>query len=466
MITFVEAKMSQKFTNFTCLYLLSLFLFVFSPVVFSKSLQINWTDNADNEEMFIVEKRLLHNETFQQVVTLPANSHTYTDEDVSAGKTYCYRISAFNQMGQSPSGEACIEVEAEVIPPVEPAPIEPPSDKLISYEFTAKPVDIEIGSKKMYSFKSGVMYNEKYTDDDIYDINFYVNEGQERARDSDYFSFQQQGAELDNGYVSTAFNSNNSLAFILKGNGSQQVATLYMSAGAWSNEASSIIVTVGEESEKITLPGGYTWHYFSIDIKFDNTVPVTITIDSDRAGYSSVMFAGVVLNEANVNTYAAMVSVEHVETTVDVTDLKFMTSQWETGNDDLSGAHVESLYFYGDSKPYYKRFDFTNMAGDSYSGYRTMGWNEQNGVDIKLHSSESQIDTVSLYFKAGVWSHEPAFVELIVNGKSELIELSSGYYWHHFKVDIEFEGELELNLHPVGEFSSYSAFGFAGLTFN
>ncbi|WP_022940378.1 fibronectin type III domain-containing protein [Psychromonas hadalis] len=473
--------MNQQLSFVNKCYLTLLACLLLNSMAFAESLQINWADNSDNEDVFIVEKRFLQSDTFQRIAVLSENTTHYNDADVNIDETYCYRISAFNQAGQSISSESCMKVtETSSSPslpssPSTPAPsypdfVEASGNMSISHQFIARPVDIEIGDKEFYSFKNNALYNDWYSEDEIFNVNFYVNEGRVGHHDLDYFSFQQQGEELENGYASMKFNTENSLSFVLQGNGSEQIATLYMKAGAWSSDASSIIVTVGDEVEVITLPKGYSWFYFSVDIEFDGTAPVTITTDSERAGYSSVMFAGLVLNNennANVIKYASMVDVDsNFGDKIDISEMKFMTSRGETGNEDNSGASIESLDFYGKGKIYNSRYVYINPNGENYTGYRYMGWSESNGVAIKLKSAESQVSNVSLYFKTGIWSHEASFVELMINGESQLIEIAKGYRWYYMKVDIEFEGELDLDLHPYEQRGGYSALGFAGLTLN
>jgi hypothetical protein len=289
MITFVEAKMNQQL-NFLYTPLLITSLLLISSLASAIDLQINWSDNSSNESGFAVEKRYVDNENFEQIITLPENSTNYIDSDVIASETYCYRISAFNQVGESFSGESCIEVSDLSDP-------EPPTDIIsVSYQFTAKPVVIEVGEKEFYSFKGKVVYNEWFSDDEIYNVELLANKGRIRYKDSDFFSFRKAGVELENGFASMKFDTENSLSFILQGHGSTQVATLYMKALARGSDASSLIVTVGDKVEKITLPNDNAGQFISIIIEFSNTAPVNITTDSNRRG--KLMFAGIVFDKA------------------------------------------------------------------------------------------------------------------------------------------------------------------------
>ena len=456
--------------------------FLMNAPILAETLQVSWSDSSSNEDGFIVEKRLLANGEFESISTLAANVSSYTDSDVILDETYCYRIIAYNQAGESPSEESCLAVidesETDIITPKIPSkstdPIYSYTDISIIHQFISKPTTIELDDKKFYSFKNDETYNEFYSDSSIYNTEFYVDNGQAKEYSRDYFVFQENGNDLVNGYTYMGFNSNNKLSFDMKSNGGKQVATLYMQAGVWTNETSSIVVTVGDTEQYITLPKGYSWQYISVDITFDGTVPITITTDKDQGGYSGLMFAGIVINdpvfieEVDIEEpiqYASLLSVDTgVDTTIDVSSVEFTTYAMQKGNDEFSDASVESISYFGTNRTSSNTYKFITQNDVTHSGYKLMSWNEENGVTIKLESGESQINIVSLYFSAGAWSRETALIEVIINDQSEFIELSSGYSWKKMKVDIEFEGELNLSIRPSGILGGYSAFKFAGLT--
>jgi hypothetical protein len=64
------------------------------------SVQLNWTDNSNNESGFIIERESLGPDAFAVIDTVLANQNTYVDLSVTY-LTYSYRISAFNAGGQS-----------------------------------------------------------------------------------------------------------------------------------------------------------------------------------------------------------------------------------------------------------------------------------------------------------------------------------------------------------------------------
>ncbi|MFT4836155.1 MAG: hypothetical protein ACI8UC_000834 [Psychromonas sp.] len=479
--------------------LIVIFLLVISPTVLSASLHITWNDNSSNEDGFLVEKRLLGDDKMQNITILPVNSQEYNDLDLVSNEAYCYRITAFNEAGRAASNELCYQVPTDFIPDEDTAtdPVTDPDQEtgtdqgtdieqgtssadftgkvVLSHEIIAQSDDLEIGEKTLYSFKSDITYNQEYTRDTLDNISLTANVGKIRYSDKDYFSFQNKGVEIDNGYASMAFNSNNSLSFVLQGTGNEQTARLYMQAGVWSDEQSNIIVTAGDQVEVITLPYGYAWHSFTVDIVFDGTVPVHIATESDRSGYSTVMFAGIVFDEENLETntpvassvfnYAALVDIDtNFGAVIDTTDVTFYTANSIKGNEELSNASLQNFSFYGEQKYRDGRYSFINDKTEINSGYQSMSWKEANGAKIKLESASQQINTASVYFIAAVWSHDAAFVELVINSESEFIELPSGYGWHFIKVDIEFEGIVDIDIHPVGEFGGYSGFGVAGVT--
>src|SRR5262245_772157 len=67
-----------------------------------------WTDNANNEDGFEIERKIGENGTFGQIAIVGANLNLYTDDNLIPGTTYCYRVRAFNTFGKSGySDEAC-----------------------------------------------------------------------------------------------------------------------------------------------------------------------------------------------------------------------------------------------------------------------------------------------------------------------------------------------------------------------
>jgi hypothetical protein len=57
-------------------------------------LTLNWTDNSDNEDGFVVERSLSMDSGFASVGTVAAGITTYTDTTVEGATTYYYRVAA------------------------------------------------------------------------------------------------------------------------------------------------------------------------------------------------------------------------------------------------------------------------------------------------------------------------------------------------------------------------------------
>jgi hypothetical protein len=71
-------------------------------------LRLAWADNSGGSAAVRIERRLASDVAFAQVGVQPPGVASYTDATVVSGATYCYRLRAFNQMGESSySNEAC-----------------------------------------------------------------------------------------------------------------------------------------------------------------------------------------------------------------------------------------------------------------------------------------------------------------------------------------------------------------------
>lgn len=64
------------------------------------SIELNWSDNSNDETGFHLE-RALEDGAFSQVASLPANSTSFTDSQLQTGVTYSYRVRAWNSSGNS-----------------------------------------------------------------------------------------------------------------------------------------------------------------------------------------------------------------------------------------------------------------------------------------------------------------------------------------------------------------------------
>jgi hypothetical protein len=65
------------------------------------SLTLNWTDNANNETGFVIE-RSVNGGGFAQIAQVGANVRTFTNSGLNKNTSYTYRVRAFNANGNSP----------------------------------------------------------------------------------------------------------------------------------------------------------------------------------------------------------------------------------------------------------------------------------------------------------------------------------------------------------------------------
>ena len=77
------------------------------------SVQLNWTDNSDVEDGFVIEKETVVADVYEVVDTVGPNITMFIDSNVSYF-TYNYRVKAFNVAGDSPYSNV-----AQVLVPVE-----------------------------------------------------------------------------------------------------------------------------------------------------------------------------------------------------------------------------------------------------------------------------------------------------------------------------------------------------------
>jgi len=80
---------------------------------------LTWTDAADNESAYRVERRSEQTTIYQSITDLPPNSTVFQDGSVQASSTYFYRVIARNESGDSvPSNEAMVTTRG--LPPAPP----------------------------------------------------------------------------------------------------------------------------------------------------------------------------------------------------------------------------------------------------------------------------------------------------------------------------------------------------------
>ena len=65
---------------------------------------LTWTDNADNEEEFMIMRKD-GTAAYVELVRVPFDSTAYHDEPLTTGTTYTYMVMSMNAAGQAESNE-------------------------------------------------------------------------------------------------------------------------------------------------------------------------------------------------------------------------------------------------------------------------------------------------------------------------------------------------------------------------
>ena len=159
--------------------------------------------------------------------------------------------------------------------------------------------------------------------------------------------------------------------------------------------------------------------------------------------------------EPNQSSYAILYDVDmYSGKVIDVSDVKYMPSQGAIGNERLSEVQVNKLEYNGNFRYRDRGYRIVSDGVLITKGNTRMGWNESNSVLMSLKNpNDSSISNVSLYFRAIAQTEEPASIALIINNELNLIELTEQSTWMRIRADIEFQGEVSIELSPVGKFA-------------
>lgn len=90
-----------------------------ASVLTTTSIQLSWTDNADSETGFLIERQQSGSSTWTTVTTAAADATSFTDTGLQASTSYAYRVSAVNAAGTSAASNTAT---ASTIIPVPAAP--------------------------------------------------------------------------------------------------------------------------------------------------------------------------------------------------------------------------------------------------------------------------------------------------------------------------------------------------------
>ncbi len=105
-------------------------LIIYAREVQAESIQVTWTDNSANEDGFRIERKVNTNGTYSTIASVGPDVSSYSDSSVASSITYCYRVRAFNSVGNSAyTNEAC------KMPETTPPPPEPPTPEYSFYEY-------------------------------------------------------------------------------------------------------------------------------------------------------------------------------------------------------------------------------------------------------------------------------------------------------------------------------------------
>src|SRR5437762_1024244 len=86
---------------------------VVATVADAAELTASWTDNSGGTAAFALERRTSTDASFAPLTDVQIGVTGYVDTSVAQGVTYCYRVKAYNDSGQSPySDEACGSVSS------------------------------------------------------------------------------------------------------------------------------------------------------------------------------------------------------------------------------------------------------------------------------------------------------------------------------------------------------------------
>ncbi|MCY2952420.1 MAG: fibronectin type III domain-containing protein, partial [Planctomycetota bacterium] len=72
-----------------------------ASAISSQQINLSWTDNADNESGFFVERKQGSGGTWQQIVQLAANTPVFSNSGLLVDTEYYYRVQAENTVGRS-----------------------------------------------------------------------------------------------------------------------------------------------------------------------------------------------------------------------------------------------------------------------------------------------------------------------------------------------------------------------------
>jgi len=92
-----------------------------ATAVSETQVDLTWNDNANNENGFLIQRKVGAGGTFVDLDTVGANVESYPDTSCDPSTTYCYQVRAYNSYGDSAwSNEDCATTSGPA-PPAAPS---------------------------------------------------------------------------------------------------------------------------------------------------------------------------------------------------------------------------------------------------------------------------------------------------------------------------------------------------------
>ena len=82
-----------------------------ATAVSSTTIDLDWTDNASNEDGFLIQRKLGTGGTFGNLDTVGANQTSYSDDTCDPETTYCYQVRAYNTICNATAHRQAAAVE-------------------------------------------------------------------------------------------------------------------------------------------------------------------------------------------------------------------------------------------------------------------------------------------------------------------------------------------------------------------
>lgn len=230
-----------------------------------QSVSLNWTDTADNEAAYRVERRTIDGTIYARVTDLPPNSTSFLDSSVQASSTYLYRVIARNNTGESdPSNESMVETRS--LPPsppkqepLPPAGLDSDSDGISDLEETIFSSDVRNPDSDGDGFLDG---NEVF--------NLYNPMGKAPAKLSDGGLVKQIGGAVGwSMYVPAKWSMALDAA-----DGSEATIT--------SDHGEKFIVTVQDNQNNLSIVDWYL-------AKYSGTDKITLMKYKSKGGYEGII---------------------------------------------------------------------------------------------------------------------------------------------------------------------------------